>query len=175
MLSKKIEKELNNQIGMEGESSFAYLACASWCDSNGYEGAASFLYRHSEEERDHMLRLFNYINDAGGHALVPDIKGIKNEYKSLQSIFEGVLEHEKAVTNAINKMVDTCMKEKDFSTLNFLQWYVAEQHEEEALFNKVLDKFRLIGEDEKGLFWIDKELGEMAAAMPAAGQDAAQQ
>ncbi len=163
MLSKKIEKELNKQIVLEGEASFFYLSMASWSDNAGFEGAAKFLYGHSEEEREHMLRLFTYINDAGGHALAPGIKTPEHQFKSLQQIFETVLKHEQAVTVAINKLVDVCLQEKDHSTFNFLQWYVAEQHEEERLFKSILDKFKIIGNDGKALFWIDKELEGLAS------------
>ncbi|MCH8330662.1 MAG: ferritin [Bacteroidetes bacterium] len=163
MISAKIEKELNKQIELEAEASYYYLSMASWCDQAGFNGAASFLYGHSEEERSHMLRLFSYINDAGGHALVPEVKAVPHTFKSLKSIFETVLKHEQDVTAAINNLVEVCLKEKDHSTTNFLQWYVAEQHEEEKLFRMVLDKFNIIGEDGKALFWIDKELESMSS------------
>jgi len=161
MISKKIEKELNNQIVIEAESSFHYLAMASWCDNAGFEGAAKFLYGHSEEERQHMLKLFRYINDAGGHALSPAIGKVPHTFKNLKNVFEVVLKHEKLVTQSINNLVDICLKEKDHSTFNFIQWYVGEQHEEERLFMSVLDKFKIVGDDGKGLYWIDKELGEL--------------
>ena len=163
MISKKVEKELNKQIAIEALASYRYLAMASWCAQAGYEGAAKFLYGHSEEERGHMLRLFNYINDAGGHALTPDIKNIPHRFKTLRLVFDSVLKHETQTTSSINSLVDFCLKEKDHSTVNFLQWYVAEQHEEERLFMSIIDKFELItGDNGKGLYWIDKELGELA-------------
>ena len=80
-LTDETERLLNEQIGLEGLSSSYYLAMASWCDKSGYATSADFLYRHTEEERQHMLRLFHYVNDAGGHAIHPDITDVKYDYK----------------------------------------------------------------------------------------------
>jgi len=112
-----------------------------------------------------MMKLFIYINDAGGHALAPNIKQPPIKFKNLKDLFEAVLEHELAVTKSINNLVDLCMSEKDHSTYNFLQWYVAEQHEEEKLFRNVLDKINLLGpDDSRGLYWIDRELASLTTA-----------
>ncbi|MCB0430455.1 MAG: ferritin [Flavobacteriales bacterium] len=167
MLSKKIEKALNDQVGNEAEAAFFYLAMASWCEGKSLEGCAAFLYRHFEEEKDHMLRLIHYINDAGGDAAVPAIKKQTANFSDIKAVFQTVLKHEIAVTTAINKLVDMCLKERDYSTHNFLQWYVAEQHEEEKLFRTVLDKIDIIGTDAKGLYWIDQEVGKLNAALAA--------
>lgn len=163
MITKKIESALNNQISLEAYASFYYLSMASWCDYKGLPGSAKFLYAHSEEEKVHMLKLFSYINEAGGHAVTPPIKQTQLDFKSLIQIFELMLKHEVEVTKEINKLVDLCLHEKDYSTFNFLQWYVAEQHEEEKLFRSILDKAKLIGDD-KGLYWLDKEIGSLSGS-----------
>ncbi len=159
MLTAKIEKALNKQIQLEAESSFTYLAMASWADANGYENSAQFLYAQSAEERDHMLRLFTYINDAGGRALAPNVKVKNDDHESLEKLFIATLENEQKVTEAINNLVDLCLKERDHSTHNFLQWYVAEQHEEEKSFRSILDLFKLMGTDRHSLYHLDKEIG----------------
>jgi len=159
MLSKNIEKALNKQIALEAQSSFTYLSMASWADVNGYVNSAKFLYEQSAEERAHMLRLFNYINDAGGHALAPNVTVKTHKFKSLEAMFIETLKNEQSITQAINDLVDLCLKERDHSTHNFLQWYVAEQHEEEKSFRSILDLFKIIGTDGKGLYHIDKEIG----------------
>jgi ferritin len=163
MITKKIEKALNEQIALEASASYDYLAMASWFDKTGLSGAAKFMYEQSDEERGHMLKLFTYINEAGGYALAPGVAQPKYEYKTMLQIFEDVLKHEIHVTKAINKLVDLCLTEKDYSTFNFLQWYVSEQHEEEKLFTQIIDKIRIVGEDGKGIYWIDKELASMGA------------
>jgi ferritin len=162
MISSKIEAALNRQIDLEGYSSMYYLAMASWCEVKGYNGIAQFLYHHSDEERMHMLKLFKYINDRGGHALVPGLESPPKDYNGIHPIFETVLSHEIKVSNEINALVELCIQEKDYTTHNFLQWYVTEQIEEETLARNVLDKLKLIGEDKGGMYLFDRDLAVMA-------------
>ena len=162
MLSAKLQTALNNQIANEAYASHYYLAMASWCDKSGLVGSAKFLYTHSEQEKQHMMKLFRYVNDAGGHAVVQSVEEPPLKFKSISDIFGKVLEHERLVTKNINALVELCMKEKDYSTFNFLQWYVAEQHEEERLFNSILDLIKIAGVEGRGLFLIDKEIEKRA-------------
>jgi len=164
MLSKKLEKLLNEQIEVESNSSYTYLAMASWCEVNGMEGAASFFYKQSDEERIHMLKLFRYINEKGGIAITPVNQKPKMEYKDIIEVMKTFYEHEKSISQAVNKLVYMANEEKDYTTLNFLQWYVSEQHEEETLARTLLDKIRLIGLEANGLFLIDNEIGKYATA-----------
>ena len=160
-LGPKTEELLNQQVGMEGRSSAHYLAMASWCDTQGYKHAAEFLYHHAEEEKEHMLKLFHYINDAGGHALHPEITGIEHTFQSFRQVFELALAHEVKVTQAIHHLVDHCLAVKDFSTFHFLQWFVAEQIEEEALTRRAMELFDVIGEEGIGRYTIDQALGTL--------------
>jgi ferritin len=160
-LSKETEKMLNDQIVMEGKSSASYLSMASWCETKGYNNSAEFLYKHSDEERGHMLKLFRYVNEAGGHALQPEISDIKHTFKTLRAVFEDVLEHELNVTKSIHNIVDHCLSTKDYSTFNFLQWYVVEQRQEETMARRIVEVFDIIGEDGVGLWTIDQEIGKM--------------
>lgn len=160
-LSEETEQKLNAQVEMEGLSSAYYLSMASWCDTRGYIRSAEFLYRHSDEERQHMLKLFAYINNAGGHALQPEIVNVKHEFNSLREVFEEILDHEIAVTRSINEIVDHCFKQKDFATFNFLQWFVTEQREEETLARRAVELFEIIGEEGIGLWTIDQEIAKL--------------
>ena len=126
MLSKKVEQALNKQIELEASSSNFYLAMASWAEVQGLTGVASFLFGHSDEERMHMIKLLQYVNERGGHGKVPALSAPPSSYKNVTEIFETILSHEIKVSKAINDVVDLCLKEKDFSTHNFLQWYVTE-------------------------------------------------
>ena len=164
MLHEKVEKALNKQIELEQFSSQLYLAMASWAEKNGYNGAANFLYLHSDEERQHMLKLFHYVNDRGSHAIVPASEKPDAEYDSIQNVFEKIFEHEQMITSEINNLVGICYEEKDFTTVNFLQWYVQEQIEEENLFGTVLDKLNLLGGDKARLYMFDNELEKLASA-----------
>ena len=164
MISSKVEAALNRQIDLEGYASMYYLSMASWCEVKGFNGIASFLYHHSDEERMHMLKLFRYINDRGGHAIVPGLQSPPKDYVSIREIFDTVLSHEVKVSNEINALVALCIEEKDYTTHNFLQWYVAEQIEEETLARNVLDKLNLIGDDKGGMYLFDRDLENMQGA-----------
>ncbi len=158
MVTKKVEAALNKQIEFEASSSQYYLAMGSWAETEGLTGVAEFLFAQSDEERMHMIKLIKYVNERGGHALVPALKQQPQKFKSIQFVFEEVLRHEVLVSNEINGMVEICLKEKDYTTHNFLQWYVAEQIEEEALARKILDKLKLIGDDKGGMYLFDRDL-----------------
>lgn len=168
MLSKVMIDKLNAQINSEYYSSNLYLQMSAWCEEKGYEGCAAFFKKHAEEEMAHMHRLFNYVNETGAMAIVGQIKAPPAQFKSLEAVFQHTYAHEKAVTKRINELANTAFAEKDFSTFNFLQWYVAEQHEEEKLIKSILDKIKIIGVDGRGLFFIDQEIGRMATAVHAA-------
>lgn len=169
MLSKKIEAALNDQIGIEASSSQSYLAMASWAETCGLSGTAAFLYRHSDEERVHMLKLIKFVNDRGGKAMIPALKQPQKEYKGIANIFQTLLEHETGVTASINNVVDLCLKEKDYTTHNFMQWYVSEQIEEETLARTLIDKLNLIGTDKGGMYLFDRDLQALTSAPPAKG------
>lgn len=168
MLKEKIEKALNEQVEFEAQSSQAYLAMASWAECKGLEGVSNFLYGHSDEERMHMLKLVHFINERGGKAIVPSLPQPKLEFESIQEVFETLLNHETQVTEAINNIVDLCLSEKDYTTHNFMQWYVSEQMEEEALARTVLDKLAMIGNDKGGLYLFDRDIEGMSANAEAA-------
>ncbi|MCB2220891.1 MAG: ferritin [Bacteroidetes bacterium] len=167
MLKEKVEKALVKQIQVEEHSSRIYMAMASWCELKGFSGAAQFLYGHSDEERMHMTKLIKYVNDKGGHAVLLDLKAPDANYKSLLDVFEKILKHEEFVTSSINELYEVAFNEKDFTTAQFLQWYIQEQIEEESVFKSILDKFRLAGNEQGGLFHLDKELAGMTTTMPA--------
>ena len=158
MLSERVSESLNKQVQLEAASSQYYLAMASWAETQGLKGIAAFLYKHSDEERLHMLKLIKFMNDRGSHGLVPALKQPPQQFKSIRNIFDQVLGHEEEVTAEINKVVDITLKEKDYTTHNFLQWYVAEQIEEESLARELVDKLKLIGDDKGGLYLFDRDM-----------------
>jgi ferritin len=164
------EKLLNKQVEMEGKSSAYYLSMASWCDMMGYAYAAKYLYTHSDEERMHMMKIFHYINEAGGHAMQPEITDIRHHFNSLREVFELILEHEIKVTKSINTIVDHAFMAKDFATFSFMQWFVTEQREEETMSRRALELFDIIGEEGVGLWTIDQELGKLHTASAQAGE-----
>ena len=163
-MNNKVEKALNKQIKLEHFSSQLYLAMASWAEINGFNGTANFLYAHSDEEREHMLKLFHYVNDRNGHAIVPKVEQPELKYESVQSVFKEIYEHEKMISSEINELVGLCYDERDFTTQSFLQWYVEEQIEEETLFGNILDKLNLLGGDKAKMFMFDNEMERLTNA-----------
>ncbi len=162
MLKPEMVENLNEQINLEFYSSNLYLQMSAWCEDQGFEGCALFLRKHAEEEMEHMNRLFTYVSDSGAMPLLGAIAAPPASFDSLADVFAQTYEHEKVVTGAINKLAHTAFTTQDYSTFSFLQWYVAEQHEEEKLFKGIIDKISLVGNDGKALFFIDKDLMEMA-------------
>ena len=164
MLSKTMQDALNRQVQMEAQSSQAYLAMASWAEIQpGLRGVTDFFYKHSDEERMHMLKLMNYVNERGGFAIVPTLAQPILTFVSLKKAFEELLKHEVAVSESINDIVDLSLKEKDYATHNFLQWYVNEQMEEERLARTMNDKLEMIGDDKSGLYLFDRDIMQSPA------------
>ncbi|NCJ05080.1 non-heme ferritin [Synechococcales cyanobacterium C] len=162
MLSSALCDRLNRQINLEMYSAHLYMQMGSWCAYKSLDGCARFLSQHADEEMMHMRRLLTYMNETGALAILGSMQAPPAEFQSLTQVFEKIYEHERFVTQQINELVHLANTEPDYSTLQFLQWYVAEQHQEEFLFKAILDKINLIGTEGQGLFFIDREVGQMA-------------
>ena len=162
MLSQSTIDRLNQQINLEIYSSHLYLQMSSWCAYQSLDGCATFLSQHADEEMMHMRRLFNYLQETGALATINGMQAPPSNFDSLTQMFEQIYEHEQLVTSKINDLVHLANTEPDYSTLQFLQWYVAEQHQEEFLFKSILDKIKLIGTEGQGIFFIDREIANMA-------------
>lgn len=163
MLSQKTIDCLNQQINLEIYSSHLYLQMSSWCAYKSLEGCATFLSQHADEEMTHMRRLLKYLQETGAFAIMGGMQAPPKDFNSLTEMFEQIYEHEQLITGKINDLVHLANTESDYATLQFLQWYVAEQHQEEFLFKSILDKMKLIGTEGQGIFLIDREIANMAA------------
>lgn len=161
MLSKNLLNKLNTQVTLEFYSSNLYLQMSAWCDYKGLPGSARFFKEHAKEEMSHMQKIFDYIQDTGALAIIDAIEKPEIDFSDLKNLYTTTYNHEKMITKQINEIVDIALSEKDYSTFNFLQWYVSEQHEEEKLFKSILDKIEIIGLDGRGLFMVDKEIGNI--------------
>ena len=163
MITKIVEKAINEQILKEEHSSRIYISMASWCQVNGFQGAAEWLYAQADEERTHELKLIHYLNDRGGKAHLADLEKPATTFKALLDVFHQVLKHEEYISASINEVYALSIKHNDYSTGNFLQWYITEQIEEESTVRAIIDQIRLTGEEKGGLFHMDKELAALAA------------
>lgn len=157
--SDKMEKALNQQMTREAHQAQIYLAYASWAEVNGYGGISDFLNKHSVEERQHMFKFLKYINNRGGHAKIEPIDGPSGDPKDLGDCLQGAMDHEVENSKAIYDLVDMAHEEKDWSTFNFLQWFVKEQIEEETLIQDLLDRYELAAKEKNGadLYTLDRD------------------
>lgn len=168
MLKKSIEDICNRQVQREGYSSNLYLSMASWAESHGYPGIGEWLFSQAEEEKIHMLKFIGYINERGGHAIIPAFEQPPVDFNDIPAMFGEVLKHERYISASINDIVGLATDEKDFSTLNWLQWFVSEQIEEEASVQNIIDKLRLVGTH--NMYMFDRDIMSLRTA---GGQTAA--
>lgn len=152
MLKQKIEDALNEQVKKESYSSNLYLSMATWAENNGFSGIADWMYAQADEERQHMLKFIKYVNDRGGHAIISEVEKPPVEHGTVKEMFEAVYKHEKFISESINELVAVTIDERDFTTNNWLQWFVNEQIEEEASVSSLLDKLNMIGSENMYLF-----------------------
>jgi ferritin len=163
MISKKMQGELNKQLNAELYSSYLYLSMAAYFESINFPGFAAWMRKQSEEEYGHGMKFYGYINDVGARVELDAIEKPKAKWTSAQQAFENALEHEKLITNKINKLADLSVMEKDHATGIFLNWFVSEQVEEVAMVDQIVERFKLVGDNKSGLFMLDRELGRRGA------------
>ena len=162
-MNNSIEKLLNDQVKFEASASMQYLSMASWADANGYNGVAEFFYLQSEEERVHMIKLVKFINERSATVIIPELERPKSDFESLNQLFETFLEQEVFVTQKINHVIYECLQHKDYNVHNFMQWYVNEQLEEEAVAKTLLDKLKIIGDDKSGHYMFDRDINTIVS------------
>lgn len=166
MISEKIQKAINRQLNRELYSAYLYLSMSAYFESINLKGFANWMRIQAQEEVMHAMKFYNYLFERGGRAIMQDIEAPPAEWESPLAVFEHVYEHEQVVTGLINDLVNLSVSEKDHATYNFLQWYVAEQVEEESSADEVVQKLKLVGDD-SGLFMLDQELGQRVFTPPA--------
>ncbi|MDD6056191.1 MAG: ferritin [Helicobacteraceae bacterium] len=161
MISANIVKLLNEQIAEEMYAANLYLSMSSWCFMKGYDGAGEFLFTHADEELGHAKKLITYLNETDCKVEIAAISKPDCEFGSLAEVFEKTYAHEQKITSLINNLVDSTLQSKDYGTFNFLQWYVNEQHEEEALFRGIVDKIKILGSNGEALYLADRAIKEL--------------
>lgn len=158
MLSKAMEKALNEQINAELWSAYLYLSMSADFASKGLAGMANWMFIQFKEEQDHGIKMFNYVVSRGGKPDLKPIEAVKTSWATAEEAFADVLSHEGKVTSMIHKLVGMATAEGDFATQSFMQWFVDEQVEEEDNARKILDALKLIQGNGYGLYQLDKEL-----------------
>ena len=168
MISKKMEKAINDQIKWEFYSAYLYLSMAAWCERNGLPGCANWMRVQREEETFHAMKFYAYVLERGGAVTLQALDAPEHDWKSITAVFEQTQKHEQSVTKRIGDLMDVALKEKDHAAVIFLQWFISEQVEEEASVAAVLDKIKLLG-DGASLYLLDQELAARAFTPPAKG------
>ncbi len=166
MLNELVEKQLNGQINSELYSSYLYYSMANYFNSINLPGAAHWMRTQVVEELAHVQKIAAFVHERRGSVTLKAIEAPPAEWKSPQAVYEAAYEHEVHVTSLINTLLDTALKVSDHATVNFLQWFVAEQVEEEATADGIVQQLKLVGDNKGGLFMVDKELGGRPTAMP---------
>ena len=168
MLSKKIEDAFNDQMMFEMFSADIYLSMATWFDAKDLKGFATWMKVQYDEEMFHARKFYDYIDERSGRVIIGSIGAPDTEWDSPLAAFETALGHEQIVTARIGDLVELASEEKDHASYNFLQWYVAEQVEEESSVDGVIQQLKLVEGAPGGIFMLDRELGQRTFTPPAA-------
>ncbi len=160
MLSKKMEEQLNNQVNAEMYSAYLYLAMSAFFEDQNLSGFAHWMYVQAQEEMTHAMKIYRFINDRGGRVELKAIDEPPKEWDDAVKVAQEVYEHEQKVTGMIHDLVNLAREEKDHGTDNMLQWFVAEQVEEENNADELLQQLKLIGGKGQGLLMLDRELSQ---------------
>lgn len=167
MLTKKIEDAINDQINAEFWSGYLYLAMSCDMEEKGYKGIANWFRVQFEEELAHARIFINHVLARGGKVNLMPIKEVPSEYDSPAQAFAKTLEHEKVVSSLINNLYSMAEDEKDYATRQMLNWFVAEQVEEEDTAREMIDNLKLIGNDGTGIYQFDRQLATRTYTAPA--------
>ena len=165
MASEKLLTALNDQFNFELLSGYYYMGMAAYCSDENMNGFTHFLIEQAKEEYQHAMKFYDFIYDMDGRVMTQAMPEPKNEYDSFLEVFEEALSHEKLVTGRINDLVEMATEEKSYATIQFLQWFIEEQREEENTMKDIIFKLSRIKDDFQGLYQLDKELGTRPSAM----------
>ena len=166
-MDKKVSRLLNEQINKELYSAYLYLDMANFYSSKGLDGFANWYKIQAQEERDHAMLFIQYLQNNGEKVELEAIDKPQIALESAKSVLAEGLKHEQYVTSLIHGIYDAAYSVKDFRTMQFLDWFVKEQGEEETNADNLVKKFELFGDDPKSLYMLDNELGARTYSAPS--------
>lgn len=167
MLSKKVVELLNDQVNKEFYSAYLYLDMSNYYKNEGLDGFANWYKIQAQEERDHAVLFIEYLQQNGEAVVLEAIGKPDKEFSKFTDPLEAGAEHERFVTGLIHNIYAAAYDEKDFRTMQFLDWFVKEQAEEEENADDLIRKFELFGGDSKGLYMLDNELAARVYSAPS--------
>jgi ferritin len=168
MLKEKVQDAFNKQVNAELFSEYLYLSMSAYFETTALKGMAQWFLVQAGEEHGHAMKFFDFINNRDGRVFLAPIEAPQHEWKSPLDAFEESLKHEKQITALINDLSTLAIAEKDHASHDFLEWFVKEQVEEEANVRTIVDQLKLVGDNGTGLYMIDQQLGQRAAAPASA-------
>lgn len=160
MISNKLRDALNKQVNEELQSYYIYLGIAAYFEEKNLNGFAHWMHLQAEEERNHAMRIYNFLYDRGARVNLLPLDAPPAQWASPLAAFEQALEHERKISGMIHNLVDLAVAEKDHPTQAFLQWFVNEQVEEEAAADDIIQQLKLVGDAPTGIFLLDRELAQ---------------
>lgn len=160
MISNTINEILNEQINKEFYSGYLYLSMSAHLKELGLNGFASWTRLQAKEEVEHGLKIFDYIIDCNSFVTLKQIRTPEFEFNGISSIFNHIYEHEKCITSSIMEIAKKAEEEGDRTTLNFIDWFIAEQIEEEEAVKNIIKRLDMFGDDKVALFLMDQELSK---------------
>lgn len=166
MASKELLKSLNDQFNFELLSGYHYMEMAAYCSNNNMDGFAHFFIEQAKEEYFHAMKFYNFILDIDGEIKTQDIKAAEGNYKSFVDVFKAALAHEELVTSKIEDLMELAEKERSYNTIQFLQWFIEEQREEENTMKDIVFKLENMN-NFQGLYMLDRELGSRESVTEA--------
>ena len=169
MMHEKMQEALNDQVAAEFYSAYLYLSMSSYLDSIDMPGAANWMRVQYHEELAHGEKMFAYIMERDGRAIVKGFDAPPQEWSSVLEVFEKAYEHEQKVTAMIGHLIEVARELKDYATEIFLQWFISEQVEEEASVKAIVQQLKLVDDAKHGRYMIDRELASRSFTPPAAG------
>ncbi len=165
-MNSKILDAFNKQLNEELASAYLYFSMAAWFESKSFKGMASWMKIQAQEEVNHAMKFYDFINERGGAVKLEALKAPQSEWSSPRDAFEAAYKHEQYITGCINNLLELAASEKDHAATAFLQWFVTEQVEEEASTKEVVDMLDMVSDHRGGLFMIDRELGQRKPPAP---------
>lgn len=167
MMNAKIQDAFNEQLNAELYSGYLYLSMAAYFDAENLAGMANWMRVQAQEELNHAMKFFDFLNGRDGRVVLRQIDAPKTQWQSPLNAFQDALAHEEKITASINHLVDLSLEDKDHASNTFLQWFVTEQIEEESSVKSIVDKLKMVGDNPVATYMVDGQLGQRAAPTAA--------
>ena len=163
-----LQQAMNDQVRKEFESAYTYLSMAAWMEDQTFPGFAAWLRLQAREESTHAMKIFDHLIDRGCRVRLQPLGGPATDFATVLEVFEQVKHHEQSVTKSIEEVYGLALKERDFASQVFFEWFITEQVEEEKNSSHILESVRRVGDNQAALVMLDRELGQRSMTVEQA-------